>query len=56
VDGHSPIVGRLDAGQEGPWLRLHDGLREITGLVTLPDLAVFQAWVPHVRRFSYFSR
>ena len=22
-------------------------------LVTLPDLAAFQAWAPHVRRFSY---
>ncbi|KOX12802.1 hypothetical protein ADK67_45145 [Saccharothrix sp. NRRL B-16348] len=25
-------------------------------LVTLLNLAVFQAWVPHVRRFSYVSR
>ncbi|MCE6997845.1 KAP family NTPase [Saccharothrix sp. S26] len=53
--GHSPVVGTI-TGQESHWLRLHDGLEGVTRLVTLPDLTVFQEWVPHVRRFSYFDR
>ncbi|WP_141978527.1 P-loop NTPase fold protein [Saccharothrix saharensis] len=55
-DGHSPVVGRVTPDQEGRWLRLHDGLEGVTRLVTLPGLAVFQEWTPHVRRFSYFDR
>ncbi|WP_077004133.1 P-loop NTPase fold protein [Saccharothrix sp. ALI-22-I] len=52
-DGRSPIVGTITAEEATHWLRLHHGLQTITDMVTLPDLTVFQTWVPHVRRFSY---
>lgn len=52
-DGRSPIVGAVTSAEAAQWLRLHDGLRRATDLVTLPDLTVFQQWAPRVRRFSY---
>ncbi|MFI9006462.1 P-loop NTPase fold protein [Actinosynnema sp. NPDC053489] len=52
-DGRSPVTGRVTPERAAAWLRLHHGLHGVTDLVTLPDLTVFQAWVPHVRRFSY---
>ncbi|WP_033429472.1 P-loop NTPase fold protein [Saccharothrix syringae] len=55
-DGRSPVVGALTDGQAEAWFHLHRGLQEVTALVTLPDLAAFQDWAPHVRRFSYSSR
>jgi hypothetical protein len=54
--GRSPIVGALTADDAARWLRLHQGLQAVTGLVTLPDLSAFLAWAPHVRRFSYVNR
>ncbi|WP_367131219.1 P-loop NTPase fold protein [Saccharothrix sp. HUAS TT1] len=55
-DGHSPVVGSVGQDAAAQWSRLHQGLEEVTELVTLPDLTAFQAWTPHVRRFSYLSR
>lgn len=55
-DGTSPVVGAVTVEEATRWLRLHQGLQAITDLVTLPDLAVFQAWSPRVRRFSYSGR
>ncbi|MEU5692973.1 P-loop NTPase fold protein [Actinosynnema sp. NPDC020468] len=43
----------VHAGLRHDHERLHDGLRQVTALVTLPDLAAFRTWGPRVRRFTY---
>ncbi|WP_026424947.1 hypothetical protein [Actinokineospora inagensis] len=49
----SAIAGRIGDHQAPRWRWLHDGLTEVTALVTLPDLTAFHAWAPRVRRFTY---
>ena len=47
------VVGEIPAADLAAWLRMADAVRETSVLVTLPDLAAFRVWTPHVRRFSY---
>ena len=47
------VVGAIPATDVDEWRRLAEGLEEATKLVTLPDLAPFQAWAPRVARFSF---
>ncbi|MEV6449409.1 P-loop NTPase fold protein [Amycolatopsis sp. NPDC051716] len=49
----SQAVGPLPAGEVAHWAHLHRSLTELAPSITLPDLRVFQTWVPRVRRFSY---
>ncbi|MFJ7214282.1 P-loop NTPase fold protein [Amycolatopsis sp. NPDC098790] len=49
----SEAVGRIPADEAAQWEHLHGSLTELTTAVTLPDVRVFQTWVPRVRRFSY---
>ncbi len=49
----SEAVGRFPADEAAQWEHLHASLAELTTAVTLPDVRVFQTWVPRVRRFSY---
>ncbi|HEX9336407.1 MAG TPA: P-loop NTPase fold protein [Pseudonocardiaceae bacterium] len=51
--GANGIVGRIADGEEQDWVRLHRGLTQVCGSVTLPDVSCFQAWAPRIRRFSY---
>ncbi|MEA5361206.1 P-loop NTPase fold protein [Amycolatopsis sp., V23-08] len=55
VEGHweSPAVGVVPAVEVPQWEHLHHTLAELADAITLPDVGVFQAWVPRVRRFSY---
>lgn len=47
------IVGAMDDGQVGQWLRLHRGLAHLSDTTSLRDLSALQTWVPRIRRFSY---
>ncbi|MEV6906036.1 P-loop NTPase fold protein [Amycolatopsis sp. NPDC051071] len=49
----SEAVGRVPVEEAAQWQQLHASLAELTTAVTLPDVRVFQTWVPRVRRFSY---
>ncbi|VVJ19111.1 Uncharacterised protein [Amycolatopsis camponoti] len=49
----SEAVGRIPADEAGQWEHLHRSLAALAPAVTLPDVSVFQTWVPRVRRFSY---
>ncbi|SEF21924.1 KAP family P-loop domain-containing protein [Amycolatopsis pretoriensis] len=49
----SEAVGRIPTDEAAQWEHLHGSLDELTTAVTLPDVRVFQRWVPRVRRFSY---
>jgi hypothetical protein len=49
----SRAVGRLSGFEVEQWEHLHHSLDELTGALTPADVAVFQTWVPRVRRFSY---
>lgn len=49
----SEAVGRVPVDEAEQWEHLHASLAELTTAVTLPDVRVFQTWVPRVRRFSY---
>ncbi|MFJ1759514.1 P-loop NTPase fold protein [Amycolatopsis sp. NPDC088138] len=55
AEGHweSPAVGAVPAAEVPQWEHLHHTLAELSDAITLPDVGVFQAWVPRVRRFSY---
>ena len=47
------VVGEIPAADLAAWSRMADAVRETSVLLTLPDLAAFRVWTPHVRRFSY---
>lgn len=47
------IVGLLPDDEVRHWVRLHRRLTQLSGKVTLANLANFQLWVPRIRRFSY---
>jgi hypothetical protein len=49
----SPAVGAVPTGEVPQWEHLHHTLTELSEAITLPDVGVFQTWVPRVRRFSY---
>ncbi|MEV5716516.1 P-loop NTPase fold protein [Amycolatopsis mediterranei] len=49
----SQAVGPIPAGEVAHWAHLHRSLTELAPSITLPDVSVFQTWVPRVRRFSY---
>ncbi|RSD07295.1 P-loop NTPase fold protein [Amycolatopsis eburnea] len=49
----SRAVGRISGDEVVHWEHLHRSLSELEPLITLPDIRVFQTWVPRVRRFSY---
>ncbi len=53
VDGHNGIVGELPSQVTDEWARLGTGLSRASTAITLPDLSIFQQWVPRLRRFSY---
>jgi hypothetical protein len=52
------VTGAIPAAELDAWQRMSAAVTATTSLVTLPGLAAFQAWAPHVLRFSYlvFSR
>jgi hypothetical protein len=50
-EGLSRIAGPVT--DERPWQRLHSGLMVASEQVSLSDVAVFQLWIPRIRRFSY---
>lgn len=47
------VVGEIPAADLTAWSSMARAAHDTSALVTLPDLAAFRAWVPHVRRFSY---
>jgi KAP family P-loop domain len=47
------IIGEIPAADLPAWQRMGDAVLATGHLVTLPDLAAFRGWTPHVRRFSY---
>jgi hypothetical protein len=47
------VVGTIDDADVPHWSRLHGGLVAMQGTITFGDIAVVQAWVPVIRRFSY---
>ncbi|MFF3226496.1 P-loop NTPase fold protein [Nocardia suismassiliense] len=47
------VVGPFPDTHLPHWLRLHRGLTNLSEEITLPDLALLQAWLPRIRRFSY---
>jgi hypothetical protein len=47
------IIGQVPAAEVAGWQRMAAAVGATSALVTLPDLTAFQAWAPHVRRFSY---
>ncbi|MDQ7810377.1 P-loop NTPase fold protein [Amycolatopsis sp. A133] len=49
----SRAVGTIPAAEVAHWAHLHRSLAELAPSITLPDVSVFQTWVPRVRRFSY---
>ncbi|WIX91274.1 P-loop NTPase fold protein [Amycolatopsis sp. DG1A-15b] len=49
----SQAIGPIPAGEVAHWAHLHRSLTELAPSITLPDVSVFQTWVPRVRRFSY---
>ncbi len=49
----SAAVGPISADEAAQWAHLHRSLAELAPSITLPDVRVFQTWVPRVRRFSY---
>jgi hypothetical protein len=49
----SEAIGPIPAGEVSHWAHLHRSLTELAPSITLPDVSVFQTWVPRVRRFSY---
>ncbi|MEV4052877.1 P-loop NTPase fold protein [Amycolatopsis sp. NPDC049688] len=50
---HSQAIGPITAAEVAQWAHLHRSLTELAPSITLPDVSVFQTWVPRVRRFSY---
>ncbi|MEV6644955.1 P-loop NTPase fold protein [Amycolatopsis sp. NPDC051371] len=49
----SEAVGQIPADEAVQWEHLHQSLDGLVEAITLPDVSVFQTWVPRVRRFSY---
>ncbi|MDX3192418.1 P-loop NTPase fold protein [Streptomyces sp. MN03-5084-2B] len=49
----SQAIGALPDGEVAHWAHLHRSLADLAPSITLPDVSLFQAWVPRVRRFSY---
>jgi GrpB-like predicted nucleotidyltransferase (UPF0157 family) len=49
----SRAIGPIPDGEVAHWAHLHRSLAELAPSITLPDVSVFQTWVPRVRRFSY---
>jgi hypothetical protein len=47
------VTTELDREATDEWWRLVEDVGPATDLVTLPDLQAFQAWEPHVARFSF---
>ncbi|MGW4056883.1 P-loop NTPase fold protein [Amycolatopsis sp. NPDC004747] len=49
----SEAIGAIADGEVAHWAHLHRSLADLAPSITLPDVSLFQAWVPRVRRFSY---
>jgi hypothetical protein len=47
------VIGQIPAGDVEEWSRLADGLKDVSSLVTIPDLQAFQLWAPRIARFSF---
>jgi hypothetical protein len=47
------LLATFTAAEVPQWEHLHHTLAELSDAITLPDVGVFQTWVPCVRRFSY---
>jgi hypothetical protein len=47
------VVGEIHADDVEEWSRLADGLKDVSSLVTIPDLQAFQLWAPRIARFSF---
>ena len=47
------VVGYIPADDVDEWTRLADGIKEVSSLVTIPDLKPFQFWAPRIARFSF---
>jgi hypothetical protein len=47
------VIGEIPVGDVEEWTRLGDGLKEVSSLVTIPDLKAFQLWAPRIARFSF---
>jgi hypothetical protein len=47
------LADDLEEQSAHQWSKLVDELSPMNALVTLPDLAAFQRWEPHVARFSF---
>jgi hypothetical protein len=47
------VVGPIADSDVEQWRKLADGLRDVSALVTLPDLTAFQLWAPRIARFSF---
>ena len=53
VGWRNDLATDLDEQSASQWRKLVDELSPANALVTLPDLAAFQRWEPHVARFSF---
>ncbi|WP_328616185.1 KAP family NTPase [Amycolatopsis sp. NBC_00355] len=55
AEGHweNLAIGAIPAAEVPQWEHLHLSLTELSEVLTLREVEVFQTWVPRVRRFSY---